>query len=102
MSNALLDVTEVAPATETAYEFSMHDRCDADKGATRSDGKGVSVAEQAYHRATKGDLELFFCDHHYQQHESALLTEGWKIESDHMALESMKVRHKVYSEVDGE
>lgn len=38
---------------------------------------------RAKHRARKpGTGELFFCDHHYVEHEEALLDQLWILESD--------------------
>ena len=94
-----------APAetiVEESYQFTMNDRCCATRGTVVGNARGVAVAEQGYYRATKSDMELFFCVHHYNQHEDALLLDGWKIESDEFAIEAMGTRHKVYSEVDGE
>lgn len=72
----MLDTLEQVEAPHELYPFTGHDRCDAARNRS----------EQAYHRATKGDREMLFCDHHYKQHADALLTDGWAIESDLQAL----------------
>lgn len=71
-----------APATEQVveqYEFSGNDRCDADKGVQGY--RGVLVAEQAYHRWTKGESEIFLCNHHNQKQAPNLVANGWAVES---------------------
>lgn len=85
---------------EVQYEFSLNDRCDALAGSQRTDGKGVGVAEQAYYRATKGDLELLFCRHHFNQHAERLTLDGWSVQKND-AVDNLAVRHNVYIEVDG-
>jgi hypothetical protein len=70
---------ELAPIAEAPrYQFTISDRCCADKGSRGY--SGVEVAEQAYHRWTKGDKELFFCNHHNNVHEFALAASGWAVE----------------------
>lgn len=59
------------------YTFTALDRCDG------------GISEQAYHRATKGDSELFLCNHHYAASEEKLFLDGWTIESDVLSLQRM-------------
>lgn len=61
---------DFATPVDAPYGFTARDRCDG------------GYSEQAYHRATKGDQELFFCNHHYVRAEEWLLLSGWTIESD--------------------
>lgn len=84
-------------AESEPYEFSLNDRCDADKGSMRNDGKGVGVAEHAKYRLTKGNLELFLCIHHFNKHEDALLTDGWKVEKSPV-VDTYGVKNYIYSE----
>jgi len=79
------------------YVFTLNDRCDADKGSPRNDGKGVGVAEQAQYRLTKGKMELFLCIHHFNKHEDALLTDGWKVEKS-PTVDTYGVKNYIYSE----
>lgn len=72
---------------EDNYSFSMNDRCDADKGSKSSDGRGIAVSEQAYHRWTKDGMEVFFCAHHNRKYGPTLFADGWKCESDVHALQ---------------
>lgn len=76
-----LDETTVEP-----YAFTAWDRCDG------------GITEQAYHRATKGDQTLLLCYHHYNLAETTLLTDGWTVESDIVALEKLGVKNYIYSE----
>ena len=70
----------LAAPVEEKYRFTLDDRCCADRG-TRGHGGLVVVAEQAYHRWTKGDLELLFCNHHNRQVQERLFIDGWSVES---------------------
>lgn len=82
----MLDTLErTVEAPSETYEFTGNDRCDADGGFVRGDGRGVEVAEQAYHRWTKGDKELLLCDHHNRDHEEALFVGGWNHENSPLA-----------------
>jgi len=33
--------------------------------------------KQAYHLVTRDDLELLFCNHHFNEHQPELLMQGW-------------------------
>lgn len=91
-------IEESATVEQMGYVFSMNDRCDAVRGVQQEGGKGVSVPEQAYYRATKDDMELFFCAHHFGKHEDRLMTGGWKVECDQLALDKLGQNHYIYSE----
>lgn len=78
MSVDTLDEVLVAPVTPE-YQFSGNDRCCADKG-TRGFQGTVVVAEQAYHRWTKGDKEILLCNHHNRLYESGLFVSGWDVQ----------------------
>src|SRR5574338_589911 len=70
---------ELAPRVETTqYNFTINDRCCADRGSRGY--LGVEVAEQAYHRWTKGDQEILLCNHHNNIHEFSLAASGWAVE----------------------
>jgi hypothetical protein len=74
------DTLEQVAPTIAPYAWSLNDRCCADKG-TRGHGGAVVVAEQAYHRWTKGDAELLFCNHHNRLVQEQLFIAGWSVES---------------------
>lgn len=91
------EILEEMIAAPSGYQFSLNDRCDQDKGSKRTDGKGFGVAEQAFYRASKDDLELFLCIHHYNRNATALVTGGWKIEES-PAVAGYGVKNYIYSE----
>lgn len=51
------------------YKFTKLDRCDACGSA------------QAYVRAIKGFKDLMFCMHHFNNHMSELVSQGWNIDN---------------------
>ncbi len=70
---------ELAPLVETQkYNFTISDRCCADKGSRGY--LGIEVAEQAYHRWTKNSAEILLCNHHNRIHEFDLAASGWRVE----------------------
>ena len=76
---AMQQVANVLDA-QVNYVFTLADRCDGDDGFTSNNGRGVVVAEQAYHRWVKGAKEVFLCNHHNAKHEDALVTSGWSVQ----------------------
>jgi hypothetical protein len=42
---------------------------------------------QAYAKVVKDNMELLFCGHHREDHEDALIVDGWEILHDHEAWE---------------
>lgn len=86
--DTLEQVTSVAPEKQ-AYPWSANDRCDQPQGFKRNDGRGIAVSEQAYHRWTKvvngKEQEIFFCNHHNNEHGATLFAKGWNVESSPQA-----------------
>lgn len=76
---AMQQVADVLDA-HVNYVFTLADRCDGDDGFASNNGRGVVVAEQAYHRWTKGEKEIFLCNHHNAKCEDALVTSGWSVQ----------------------
>lgn len=66
------------------YSFTALDRCDA------------KCQAQAYHRCTKGESDLFFCNHHYEEYKEQLFVSGFDVESDAKALADLGVKHYIY------
>ena len=58
-------------------EFTAHDRCDR-----------CHVA-QAYMRAERDGMELFFCGHHGRESHLALELDGWKMTYDTSSLSNL-------------
>lgn len=80
-----VDTAVMQPVVDTLnahinYEFTLNDRCDADDGFKSNNGNGVAVAEQAYHRWTKGSKEIFLCNHHNNLHDLVLAAQGWDVQ----------------------
>lgn len=76
-------ITKEAPVV--GFVWTESESCDRGTFHKRSDGRGLSVSEQAYHRWTKTkkgkESELFLCNHHNKQHAEALISSGWALNS---------------------
>lgn len=57
-----------ASNTQTLNQFNNYrERCDR-------------CSAQAQKRVTQGELDLFFCNHHFNKHDTVLFEQGWVLE----------------------
>lgn len=64
--------------SDAGRESSMMSTVDDDLGVStffRCD----SCQAQAFVAASKGELMLLFCGHHFRRHEDAMVTDGWSL-----------------------
>lgn len=86
MTNDTL-VKKTAIATKTKWIPAATDRCDR-----------CGESSRAYVRATKGAAELFFCRHHYNDHQAELITQEFEIEDRTDILEDECAKYKAVSD----
>lgn len=62
----------------------MHDRCDGTTQTVDNYGQGISTScgAEALVQVMKGELDLVFCGHHYNQFQLELTNQGFKVVED--------------------
>lgn len=87
MTNDTLVKKNTTVAKAAKWNPDARDRCDR-----------CGESSRAYVRATKEAAELYFCRHHYNDHQAQLITQGFEIEDRTDILDDECAKYKAVSD----